>query len=75
LADERFFNLQQDSKAIPQPSAAPGAGAESAGSSFGSALEDAIKQGNGLEINSQKEMDNSSTIRTLSLSNIDRIRG
>ena len=44
-------------KAIPQPSAAPAAGPKSAGSSFGSALEDAIKQVNGLEINSQKEMD------------------
>jgi len=44
-------------KAIPQPSSAPTAGAKSAGSSFGSALEDAIKQVNGLEVNSQKEMD------------------
>jgi len=49
-----YSNIQ---KAIPQPSTAPAAGAKSADGSFGSALEDAIKQVNGLEINSQKEMD------------------
>ena len=49
-----YSNIQ---KAMPQPSAAPAAGAKPAGSSFGSALEDAIKQVNGLEVNSQKEMD------------------
>jgi flagellar hook-basal body complex protein FliE len=49
-----YSNIQ---KAIPQPSAAPTPGAKSSGSSFGTALEDAIKQVNGLEVNSQKEMD------------------
>jgi len=49
-----YSNIQ---KAVPQPSGAPASGVKPAGSSFGSALEDAIKQVNGLEINSQNEMD------------------
>ena len=49
-----YSNIQ---KAIPQPPAAPAASGKSAGSSFGNALEDAIKQVNGLELDSRKEVD------------------
>jgi len=49
-----YSNIQ---KAIPQPSAAPAASGKSTGGSFGSVLQDAIQQVNGLEINSQKEVD------------------
>lgn len=49
-----YSNIQ---KAILQPSTGPAASGKTAGSSFGNALEDAIKQVNGLEVNSQKEMD------------------
>jgi len=49
-----YSNIQ---KAIPQPSAAPAAGGKSEGSSFGNALQDAIKQVNGLEIDSQNQVD------------------
>ena len=42
-------------KAIPQPSAAPTA-ETSNGISFGNVLKDAINQVNGLEVNSQNEM-------------------
>jgi flagellar hook-basal body complex protein FliE len=52
-----FSIYSSTQKAIPQPSASPAASPKSAGSSFGNALEDAIKQVNGLEVNSQKEMD------------------
>ena len=49
-----YSNIQ---KAMPQQSAAAPASAKSTGSSFGNALQDAIQQVNGLEVNSQKEMD------------------
>jgi len=48
-----YSNIQ---KAIPQQSATAPAGAKAAGSSFGNALQDAIQKVNGLEIDSQKEM-------------------
>jgi flagellar hook-basal body complex protein FliE len=43
-------------KAIPQPSAAPQSNDKAAGASFGNMLEDAINQVNGLEVNSQGEI-------------------
>jgi flagellar hook-basal body complex protein FliE len=43
-------------KTLPQPAASPAAGEKSSGSSFGNVLEDAIKQVNSLETNSQTEM-------------------
>ena len=48
-----YSNIQ---KAFPQPSAAPAAD-KSAGGSFGNVLKDAINQVNGVEADSQKEMD------------------
>jgi flagellar hook-basal body complex protein FliE len=54
-----YSNIQ---KAIPQPSAAPPiSGTKSEGPSFGNALKDAINQVNGLELDSQKEMDKFAT--------------
>jgi flagellar hook-basal body complex protein FliE len=47
-----YNNIQ---KSVPQPAASP-AGEKSSGSSFGNVLEDAIKQVNSLETNSQTEM-------------------
>jgi flagellar hook-basal body complex protein FliE len=49
-----YSNIQ---KAIPQPSAATPSTEKSTGGSFGTALQDAIKQVNSLETNSQKELD------------------
>ena len=53
MNDISVYNKIQ--KAIPQPSAAPSTG-KSTGPSFGNMLEDAINQVNGLEVNSQTEM-------------------
>jgi len=49
-----YSNIQ---KAIPQQPAATPASTKPAGSSFGNALQDAIQQVNGLELNSRKEVD------------------
>ena len=49
-----YSNIQ---KAIPQPAAATANGGKGTGGSFGNVLQDAIQQVNGLEINSQKEVD------------------
>ena len=47
--------LNNIQKAVPQP-AAPSTSEKSSGSSFGNVLEDAIKQVNSLETNSQTEV-------------------
>ena len=53
MSDFSVYNNIQ--KSIPQPAASPAA-EKSSSSSFGNVLEDAIKQVNSLETNSQTEM-------------------